>query len=251
MTRLHPGRSGWDLVAAAQAGDRDAFGQLYGRYVGGVARFLGNRVQDRDLVEDLTSETFTRALRRIDSVHDQGRDVGAWFTTIARNLLADQWKSSRHQRDRTVAAVPEHATSEPGPEEMVIDRDTAAEVRQRVAGLSPDQQECLRLRFWQGLSGPETAAVMGRRVDAVKALQHRAVETLRAELTAGGTPRPVGEGGDPLARARQAVTEVAARVAALQRETVERVRAERVARWQAEDRITTQQPAAQVRDVVA
>ena len=84
---------GWDLIEAAQAGDREAFGSLYSRYAPGVSRFVGSRLRDRALAEDLTSETFARALRRIDSVSDQGRDAGAWFTTIARNLVLDHVKS--------------------------------------------------------------------------------------------------------------------------------------------------------------
>src|ERR687893_893761 len=101
----------WELVSAAQRGDQEAFGRLYGRYVGPVSRFLTSRVSDRALAEDLTSETFLRALRRIDSVHDQGHDVGAWFTTIARNLIADHVKSSRHRLDTPTAEVPERASA--------------------------------------------------------------------------------------------------------------------------------------------
>src|SRR5947209_9039991 len=106
----------WDLVEAAQAGDREAFGQLYGRYVSGVSGFLGNRVRDRGLVEDLTSETFARALRRIDSVRDQGRDLGAWLTTIARNLVVDHTRSSRYQRDTLTAQIADRVSPDRGPE---------------------------------------------------------------------------------------------------------------------------------------
>src|SRR5919199_92495 len=101
----NPTAGSWDLVAAAQAGDREAFGRLYARYAHGVARYVGHRVPDPYLAQDFTGETFARALRRIDSVSDQGRDVGAWLTTIARNLLADHWKSHRTQRETTVAEV--------------------------------------------------------------------------------------------------------------------------------------------------
>src|SRR5699024_3674402 len=85
----------WNLVHAAQAGDSAAFGQLYDRYVDTVFRYVLFRMSDRDLAEDVTSETFLRALRRISTVSYQGRDVGAWFITIARNLVFDHVKSSR------------------------------------------------------------------------------------------------------------------------------------------------------------
>ena len=79
----------WALVRRAQDGDAEAFGQLYDHYVTLVHRYAYHRVGDRATAEDITSETFLRALRRIDSLSFQGRDVGAWLVTIARNIIFD------------------------------------------------------------------------------------------------------------------------------------------------------------------
>jgi RNA polymerase sigma-70 factor (ECF subfamily) len=115
-----PGES-WDLVRAAQQGDTAAFAQLYDRYVDQIYRYLLFRVGTRELAEDLTSETFLRALRGITSVSYQGRDVGAWFVTIARNLLLDHVKSSRYRREITTAEVDTaRPLVDPGPEQQVI-----------------------------------------------------------------------------------------------------------------------------------
>jgi len=175
----------WELVAAAQRGDQAAFGQLYDRYVDVVFRFILFRVGDRPLAEDLTSETFLRALRRISSVTYQGRDVGAWFVTIARNLVLDHVKSSRYRLEMTTADVLDSSASDRGPEHEVVEEATAAELMRCVAQLGHDQQECIMLRFMQGLSVSETAAVMGRNEGAVKALQHRAVRRLAQLLPEG------------------------------------------------------------------
>ncbi len=253
--------TGWDLVAAAQAGDRDAFGQLYAQYVGGVSRFVGNRLRDRGAVEDLTSETFARALRRIGSVSDQGRDVGAWFTTIARNLVLDHVKSSRYRLETTTAEMADADTDQAGPEQAVIAQETATDLHRHVAGLPDAQQECIRRRFWQELSVPETAAAMGRNEGAVKALQHRAIVALRAAMTgpnntapvaaarvAGDSGLPAQRGcfaekrppGDALERARTAVTEVAQHVADTDPARAESDRAQQVARWHADDQAAVQ-----------
>jgi len=171
----------WRLVRAAQAGDAQAFGDLYDRYVDTVFRYLLLRVGDRPLAEDLTSETFLRALRRISSVSYQGRDVGAWFVTIARNLLLDHFKSSRYRLEVPTQDVPERgrqANLPGGPEHEVLAAATSAQLMKCVEMLNPDQRECIRLRFMQGLSVAETAALMGRNEGAVKALQHRAVRRL-------------------------------------------------------------------------
>ncbi len=62
-----------------------AFGQIYEQYVDVLYRYIYVRVGSAPLAEDLTSETFLRALRRLDSFSWQGKDIAAWFVTIARN----------------------------------------------------------------------------------------------------------------------------------------------------------------------
>ena len=172
-----PGGS-WELVRAAQEGDRAAFALLYDKYVDVVFRYVLFRVGDRELAEDVTSETFLRALRRISSVTYQGRDVGAWFVTIARNLVLDHVKSSRFRLEVTTAEVDDSGRVEAGPEQQVLAGATRSALLECVRQLGDDQRECIVLRFLQGLSVAETAVVMARNEGAVKALQHRAVRRL-------------------------------------------------------------------------
>jgi RNA polymerase sigma-70 factor, ECF subfamily len=172
-----PGES-WDLVHSAQRGDTAAFARLYDRYVDVVYRYVLFRVGDRELAEDVTSETFLRALRRITSVSYQGRDVGAWFVTIARNLVLDHVKSSRFRLEVATAEVDDPQRVDAGPEQQVMSRVTTAALLECVEQLGDDQRECIVLRFLQGLSVAETAEIMNRNEGAVKALQHRAVRRL-------------------------------------------------------------------------
>jgi RNA polymerase sigma-70 factor (ECF subfamily) len=168
----------WALVHAAQEGDKTAFAELYDRYVDVVFRYVLFRVGERELAEDVTSETFLRALRRITSVSYQGRDVGAWFVTIARNLVLDHVKSSRFRLEVTTAEVDDSHRIQSGPEQQVMSMVTNAALLECVEQLGDDQRECIVLRFLQGLSVAETAQVMNRNEGAVKALQHRAVRRL-------------------------------------------------------------------------
>ena len=180
----------WGLVEAAQNGNTEAFGQLYDRYVDVVHRYAYARLGDRTLAEDVTSETFLRAWRRIETVSYRGRDVGAWFVTIARNLTLDHIKSGRNRYE--VVGDPSDtdgaaggAGSTEGPEPAVLRRLTAEELLRCVRQLPPDQHECVVLRFLQGMSVAETATVMERNTGAVKALQHRALRRLAALLPEG------------------------------------------------------------------
>ncbi|HEV7192779.1 MAG TPA: sigma-70 family RNA polymerase sigma factor [Jatrophihabitantaceae bacterium] len=171
----------WRLVGLAQGGDGEAFGQLYDRYVDTVYRFVYYRVNDRALAEDFTSETFLRALRRISTISYQGRDIGAWFVTIARNIVLDHMKSARHRLEITTGDTIEGDDREPSPEAAVLESLASQRLMSAVGQLGEEQRECVMLRFIQGFSVSETAAVMGKNDGAIKALQHRAVRKL-AEL---------------------------------------------------------------------
>jgi RNA polymerase sigma-70 factor (TIGR02952 family) len=175
----------WALVRAAQDGDAEAFGRLYDHYVTMIHRYAYHRVGDRALAEDVTSETFVRALRRIDSLSFQGRDVGAWLITIARNIIRDHVKSSRFRLEVTMADMRDADRATDGPEDAVVAHLTNEQLLVCVQQLGSEQQECIVLRFLHGLSVAETAAIMGKKDGAIKALQHRAVRRLATLLPEG------------------------------------------------------------------
>ena len=167
-----------ELVERAQAGEAEAFGLLYDQYSDTVYRYIYYRVGGKATAEDLTSETFLRALRRIGTFTWQGRDFGAWLVTIARNLVADHFKSSRFRLEVTTGEMLDANEVERSPEDSVLESLSNAALLDAVRRLNPQQQECVTLRFLQGLSVAETARVMGKNEGAIKTLQYRAVRTL-------------------------------------------------------------------------
>jgi RNA polymerase sigma-70 factor (ECF subfamily) len=167
-----------ELVERAQAGEAEAFGRLYDQYSDTVYRYIYYRVGGKATAEDLTSETFLRALRRISTFTWQGRDFGAWLVTIARNLVADHFKSSRFRLEVTTGEMLDANEVERSPEDSVLESLSNAALLEAVRKLNPQQQECVTLRFLQGLSVAETARAMGKNEGAIKTLQYRAVRTL-------------------------------------------------------------------------
>lgn len=178
-----------DLVARAQDGDPSAFGEIYDRYSETVYRYIYFRVNNAQLAEDLASETFLRALRRISSFSWQGRAFGAWLVTIARNLVVDHFKSGRYRLEIVKPDVlgTDSPETDPttSPETAALEKLTNATLLTAVKKLNPDQQECIVLRFLQGFTVAETARTMGKNEGAVKALQYRAVRTLARLLPDG------------------------------------------------------------------
>ncbi|MCW2886306.1 MAG: hypothetical protein QOE54_1365 [Streptosporangiaceae bacterium] len=171
-----------DLVLCATAGDAEAFGLLYDHYVELVYRYVYYRVGSHALAEDLASDTFLRALRRIGDFNWQGRDFGAWLITIARNLIADHFKSSRYRLEISTPDLLEGDRQQESPECTVLDSMTNRMLFTAIRRLGSEQQECVVLRFLHGLSVAETALVMGKKSGAIKALQHRAVRSLARML---------------------------------------------------------------------
>lgn len=180
----------WTQVEAARSGDRDAFGLIYDQYADTVFRFIYFRVGNRQLAEDLTADTFVRALRRIDTFDWQGRDLGAWLVTIARNLVADHFKSGRYRLEVLTGDVLDADREDRGPEgrpeSAVIGHIVNLALIGAVNKLNPEQRECIVLRFLRGYLVAETALAMGKHEGAVKALTHRACLGLRRQLAATG-----------------------------------------------------------------
>lgn len=170
------------LVELAQGGDAEAFGQLYDHYVTGIFRFVYYRVGSTQLAEDLTSETFLRALRSLHSFTWQGKDFGAWLTTIARNLVADHYKARRTRSEIVTDDIPERASVDIGPEEGLLASVSQTHLLNAVNALPPEQRDCLLMRFVQELSIAETALALDRSEGAVKQLQLRAVRRLAKSL---------------------------------------------------------------------
>jgi RNA polymerase sigma-70 factor (TIGR02952 family) len=170
------------LVLRAKDGDAEAFGSLYDHYVELVYRYVYYRVGAHSLTEDLTSETFLRALRRMPDFRWQGKDFGAWLVTIARNLVTDHFKSGRYRLEVCTAEQVEPSLPQEGPERAVIEAMTNRTLLTAVRRLGSEQQECVVLRFLHGMSVAETALVMDRKPGAIKALQYRAVRSLARML---------------------------------------------------------------------
>jgi RNA polymerase sigma-70 factor (ECF subfamily) len=178
----HPADEIKSLVLRARDGETEAFGALYAHYAGLVYRYVYCRVGAHPLAEDLTSDTFLRALRRIGDFNWQGVDFGAWLVTIARNLIADHFKSSRYRLEVTTSELPDTDWHEETPERALLDSMTNRVLITAIRRLGTEQRQCVVLRFLYGMSVAETAEIMRKKSGAVKALQHRAIRSLARTL---------------------------------------------------------------------
>ncbi len=173
-----------DLVSRAQAGDSEAFAQLYDRYVDQTFGYVYRRVGHRQTAEDLTGDVFLRAYRRLSTFEWQGVDLGAWIMTIARNRVHDHFKSAKFRLERSTDTVGDsaHDNASDDPERVAVARDMARSLGQALERLKDEHREVIELRFVHSMSVAETAEVMDRSVGACKALQYRALKALAEEV---------------------------------------------------------------------
>ena len=161
------------LIEAAKADPR-CFGELYERHVDRVYAFVARRARDRTEAEDLTAEVFHHALAHLGRFEWRGIPFAAWLVQIARNAVADRWQRRARERERRLPIRPTTDARRTWTAELVL----ADLVRQ----LPGDQQRVVLERFVEDKSIREIAHELGRTEGAVKQLQFRALETLRARM---------------------------------------------------------------------
>jgi len=160
------------LIEAAQH-DPGRFGELYELHFDRVYAFVLRRVRDRAEAEDLTSEVFQQALANLRKFEWRGAPFAAWLYRIAANSIAD--RARRLERERGIPAPPEEPAVEPAE-----DIDLRARLFALVRELPADQRRVVEMRFAEEKSIREIAGELGRSEGAVKQLQYRGLETLRA-----------------------------------------------------------------------
>lgn len=181
--------AGAELIERARA-DRNAFGEIYDLYVRRVYAFCLSKSGDQTAAEDLTSQTFERALSAFSRYEDRGAPLSAWFLRIAANLVTDRGRQTGRVVYLGDDPLPEQILDQPGepnPEDVVQQWERAAWMRDQMAGLPDDQRRALQLRYWDGYSVGEVAVQLQRNENATKQLLHRAINNLRSRL--GSTVR--------------------------------------------------------------
>lgn len=166
--------------------DPEAFGVLYDRHLPRVYRYVYARCGNHTEAEDLTAQTFHRALERFETYEWRGLPFAAWLFRIAHNLIVD--RARRGPGSASLDGLGEQGFEPAGSidgrtfadglmQEEAVDAAWLA-----VRGLPPMQRRAVTLYFSHGLSHAEVGRTIGRSEAATKQLVYRAVQTLRSRL---------------------------------------------------------------------
>ena len=156
--------------------DPQAIGAVYDRYFPDVYRFVRYRLSDETTAEDIASEVFVRLLEAVKSGQAPQTSLKAWLLGTASHIVTDHFRQSYR---RPTEELPETlADGQPGPLHDVEQRERSRHLKHALSKLTEEQQYVLTLRFGQGYSLEETAALLKKNINAVKQLQFRALAAL-------------------------------------------------------------------------
>jgi RNA polymerase sigma-70 factor, ECF subfamily len=171
------------LLRCAQRQDREAWSTIYDQFYPRVYAFLMTRLRDSNLAEDLASDVFVNALKAISTYEERGLELTAWLFRIAHNRLIDHYRrcsirqsTSLDDFEQGEATASSHSTK---PECLDPDK---IDIEIALRALGDDQRQVIHLRFVEGLTSGEVAAVLGKSLASVKILQHRALKALKKAL---------------------------------------------------------------------
>jgi RNA polymerase sigma-70 factor, ECF subfamily len=173
------------LVERAVARDQAAFAELYDLYLDRIYRYVYYRTGDRHDAEDLTEQVFLQAWAAIERFRWQGKPFVAWLYTVAHNVVVDWRRRAQTSESLNDPEKPIEVESVGAAQAMTqwIDADLLAKAVKR---LTPEQQQVIILKFLDGFDTATIARVMDKREGTIRALQLRALQSLRRELERQG-----------------------------------------------------------------
>ncbi len=174
-----------EAVGRAQEGDAAAFAVLYEDYYDRIFRYVSFKTGNSLEAEDITAEVFVKMLESIDSFKWQGYQFSSWLFRIAHNLIVDHFRKRGRRHIVALDDAPAAATEYNPDLDRKLDVDMSmVPVQEAMKDLTDLQREVISLRFAAGLSVAETARAVGKKGNAVKALQHAGIKKLRGILSA-------------------------------------------------------------------
>lgn len=171
------------LVKKAKKGDKDAFGQLYDKYIDAIFRFVLFKVSRKEDAEDITHQAFLKAWQNVPKYKDKGHPFSSWLYRIARNLVIDFYRTAK--RDLELDEAPDEALSERSDMGAVLDTTALATLtRVSLKDLDDIQESVLVMKFVNEMTNREIAEAIGKSEGAVRVIQHRALKKLKTNLQA-------------------------------------------------------------------
>jgi RNA polymerase sigma-70 factor (ECF subfamily) len=158
---------------------REEFAALYEQFMPKVYRYISFRIRDENLVQDLTSIVFEKALTKFSSFNPQKASFSTWIFTIAHNTVIDYFRVRK--KDKYLKLEPPAYTSVqyPSPEDEAIRAENTQRLRTFISRLKKREQEVIILKYSNGMSNREIAGMLNLTETNVGSILCRTIRKLR------------------------------------------------------------------------
>ncbi|MGD9100243.1 MAG: sigma-70 family RNA polymerase sigma factor [Anaerolineae bacterium] len=172
------------LLKRARKLDQDALTCIYQNYRDAIYRYVYHHLGNAQTAEDLTSDVFRRFLQALRNGGGPNRQLKAWLYRVAHNLIVDELRRRKHRNHKSLDETLGDTLRDDavGLDRLAGDAIAMERVRRALLTLTEEQRQIIVLKFLEGMSNAEVAEITGRTVGAVKSLQHRGLDALRAQL---------------------------------------------------------------------
>ena len=168
-----------DLIARARAGEHDAFRVIFNRYSKPIASFINDLVDNRDLAEELTQETFVRAYKNLRYLRDDTK-LSTWLFGIGKNVAREAVRAKvRAVSDGEIESEASFNSNSTCPSEMLIGKELQCAIRNALSSLDEDYRLVFVLKVFRQCRYDEIAEITGFSIAKVKTDLHRARVELR------------------------------------------------------------------------
>ena len=168
------------LAREAAALNEAAWAEIYRRHAQQVYAYVYYRLGDQHTAEDLGADVFVKAIAGIKGYSYRGTPLLAWLYRIAHNVTVDYRKAAARKAQHQLVEAPEDIEER---HNALHELDERSDMLSAIRELTEDQQQVVILRFYHGMSNMEVSKVLGKPEGAVKALQTRALRSLRRGMT--------------------------------------------------------------------
>lgn len=162
--------------------DKEAFGEIYERYLTKIYNYIFYRTGNQQDAEDLTAKVFYRALSHIENYVDKGVPFQAWLYRIAHNLVANFHRDKGRRKVIALDDYVAHTLQSDAPDRQAEVSEQKEHLMEAIQRLPADRQQLIILKFIEQKSNAEIGEIMERTEGAVKSLYHRTLLSLRDEL---------------------------------------------------------------------